>query len=127
MARKGPGTRHRIRPRGLCHLALKTRDLRETARFYTELLGLEIAFRHRGMVFLRSPGGDDLLNFIEIKTPFDPEAGGFDHFGLHFARAEWKKIGKALKGAEVPILGRRGRWSVYVQDPNGYTVELYAD
>jgi len=106
---------------------LRTRDLRATTRFYTDILGLEVAFRHRGMIFLRSSGGDDLLNFIETKTPIEPEAGGFDHFGLHFTRAEWKKVGKALEWAEVPIQGRRGRWSVYIQDPNGYTVELYAD
>jgi len=23
--------------------------------------------------------------------------------------------------------GRRGRWAVYIRDPNGYTVELYRD
>jgi len=127
MARKTAEKAHPLRPRGLRHLALKAHDLRATTRFYTEILGLEVAFRHRGMIFLRSPGGDDVLNFIETTTPIDPEAGGFDHFGLHFTRAEWKKISEALERAEVPIVGRRGRWSVYIQDPNGYTIELYAD
>jgi catechol-2,3-dioxygenase len=32
-----------------------------------------------------------------------------------------------LKAAGVKVIGRRGRWSIYVKDPNGYTVELYAD
>jgi catechol-2,3-dioxygenase len=32
-----------------------------------------------------------------------------------------------LKAAGVKVIGRRGRWSIYVEDPNGYTVELYAD
>ncbi len=127
MAPKRVKKAHPVRPRGLRHLALKANDLRATTRFYTEILGLEVAFRHREMIFLRSPGGDDILNFIETKMPVDPEAGGFDHFGLHFRRAEWKKIGEALERAKVPIQGRRGRWSVYIQDPNGYTVELYAD
>ncbi|MGH7326146.1 MAG: VOC family protein, partial [Candidatus Rokuibacteriota bacterium] len=38
---------------GLRHVALLTRDLRGTERFYTEILGLEQAFEHEGMVFLR--------------------------------------------------------------------------
>ena len=117
----------RIRPRGLRHLALKTRKLPATERFYTEVLGLKLAFRHRGMIFLQSPAGDDLLNFVQTRTRFDPEAGGLDHFGLHYRRLGWKKVGEALRQANVPIRGRRGRWSLYIQDPNGYTVELYAD
>ncbi|MBI2553335.1 MAG: VOC family protein, partial [Candidatus Rokubacteria bacterium] len=33
---------------GLQHLSLKTRDLKATERFYTEVLGFRVAFRHRG-------------------------------------------------------------------------------
>jgi catechol-2,3-dioxygenase len=32
-----------------------------------------------------------------------------------------------VKAAGVKVVGRRGRSSIYVKDPNGYTVELYAD
>jgi len=35
-----------MRNTGLRHLSLKTRDLEGTERFYTEVLGLEVAFRH---------------------------------------------------------------------------------
>ncbi len=31
------------------------------------------------------------------------------------------------ENAGVKITGRRGRWAVYLQDPNGYTIELYCD
>jgi catechol 2,3-dioxygenase-like lactoylglutathione lyase family enzyme len=113
--------------RGLRHVALRTRDLRGTERFYTEVLGLEIAFPHRGMLFLQSPGGDDLLNFVETRKPFDPGAGGFDHFGIHLPRPAWRKTCEKLKQAGVPVRGRRGRSAVYIEDPNGYTVELYCD
>jgi len=64
---------------GLRHLSLKTRDLRTTERFYTDVLGLRVAFRHRGMVFLRSPGGADVLDFRRVAERFNPEAGGLDH------------------------------------------------
>lgn len=119
--------RSRNRDHGLRHVALKTRDLRATERFYVEVLGLELAFPHRGMIFLQTPGGGDLLNFVETRRTLDPGAGGFDHFGLRLPRGEWKKLGDRLKRAGVRIRGRRGQSAVYVEDPNGYTVELYCD
>ena len=111
----------------LRHLALKSRDLRATERFYIDLLGLEIAFPHRGMLFLQTPGGDDLLNFVATRNPVAAGAGGFDHFGIHFPRAEWRKVCDRLKQARVPIQSRRGRSAIYIEDPNGYTLELYCD
>jgi len=113
--------------RGLRHLALKTRDLRATERFYIDVVGLRPAFPHEGMVFLETPGGQDLLNFVETRSRFDPDAGGFDHFGLHFPRAEWKKVCARVKAAGVRVRGRRGTTAIYIADPNGYTVELYCD
>jgi len=112
---------------GLRHLALLTRDLRGAERFYTEVLGLEEAFEHEGMIFLRTPGSSDLLNFVETTRAFDPRASGLDHFGLHLTPARWKRVRERLKRAGVPINGRRGRTAVYIEDPNGYTVELYID
>ena len=111
----------------LRHLALRTRDLAGTERFYTRVLGLERAFDHEGMLFLRSPGRADLLNFVETRRPFDPEAGGLDHFGLHLTPARWKQVRERLRRAGVKIRGRRGRSAVYIEDPNGYSVELYVD
>ena len=112
---------------GLRHLSLKTRDLRTTERFYTDVLGLRVAFRHRGMVFLRSPGGADVLDFRQVSRRFDPEAGGLDHFGLHVDRKRFRSLRDRLKTTRVRLTGRRGRWAIYFKDPNRYTVEVYAD
>jgi catechol 2,3-dioxygenase-like lactoylglutathione lyase family enzyme len=114
-------------PRGLRHLALLTRDLQASERFYVEVLGLRKAFSHRGMIFLETPGGGDLLNFVHTGKTFDPGAGGFDHFGIRVPRGEWKSLVERLEAAEVRIRGRRGRSAIYIEDPNGYTVELYCD
>lgn len=113
--------------RGLRHLALKTRDLGRTERFYTDVLGLRQVFPHPGMLFLETPGGEDLLNFVETQRKFDPAAGGLDHFGLHVRRGQWKQICARVKRAGVKVRGRRGRTAIYIEDPNGYTVELYCD
>ncbi|MGH7311378.1 MAG: VOC family protein [Candidatus Rokuibacteriota bacterium] len=112
---------------GLRHLALLTRDLPGTERFYTRVLGLEEAFEHAGMIFLRTPGSSDLLNFVETRRAFDPKASGLDHFGLHLTPARWKRVRERLKREGVRITGRRGRSAVYIEDPNGYTIELYVD
>jgi catechol 2,3-dioxygenase-like lactoylglutathione lyase family enzyme len=37
----------------LRHIALKTQDLEKTERFYADVLGLERAFDHPGMLFGR--------------------------------------------------------------------------
>jgi len=111
----------------LRHIALKTRDLEKTRRFYVDHLGLREAFTHPGMVFLESAGGQDLLNFIEVRKPIDPDAGVLDHFGIHVAPRRFAALRKRLQAAGVKVVGRRGRSSIYIEDPNGYTVELYAD
>ncbi len=112
---------------GLRHLALKSRDLKATERFYIGVLGLRVAFRHRGMVFLESAGGSDLLNFCQVFKRFDPEAGGLDHFGIHVDRKRFRSIRDRLKTDGVRLTGHRGNWGIYFKDPNGYTIELYAD
>ncbi|PYN86789.1 MAG: hypothetical protein DMD87_17430 [Candidatus Rokuibacteriota bacterium] len=111
----------------LRHLALKTRDLAGTERFYIDVLGLRPAFPHEGMLFLETASGQDLLNFVGTRARFDPDAGGLDHFGLRFSRPEWKKVCARVKRAGVRIRGRRRNSAIYIEDPNGYTVELYCD
>ena len=119
--------RRPVGPRGLRHVALRSRDLRATERFYVDVLGLRVAFPHRGMLFLESPGCGDLLNFVATRRAFDADAGGLDHVGLRVPPAAWRAAMARLARAAVRIEGRRGREAVYIRDPNGYTVELYRD
>src|SRR2546421_8911753 len=92
--------------RGLRHIALKTRDLGRIERFYVDVLGLRTAFQHEGMIFLETPGGRALLNFIGSRRTCGPAAGGLDHLGLHFPRAEWKKVWARVKRGGVRVTGR---------------------
>ena len=113
--------------RGVRHIALRTTDLAATERFYIDVLGLERMFPEEGMLFLQTPNGGDILNFIGTEEPFDPGAGGFDHFGFHVPESAWSKLPGQLEHAGVPIQGRRGKVAIFVEDPNGYKVELYKD
>jgi catechol 2,3-dioxygenase-like lactoylglutathione lyase family enzyme len=69
----------------------------------------------------------DAVDDVKTGKTFDPGAGGFDHFGIRVPRGEWKSLVERLEAAEVRIRGRRGRSAIYIEDPNGYTVELYCD
>ena len=84
-------------------------------------------FPDEGMLFLQTPSGGDILNFIGTEERFDPRAGGFDHFGIHVLESDWSQLPAQLERVGVPIQGRRGKVAIFVEDPNGYTVELYKD
>jgi glyoxylase I family protein len=113
--------------KGLLHIALLTGDLAKTEHFYTTVLGLEVAFRvPRKMLFLRSPGCQDLLNFVRTKKEFSGSEP-LQHFGFKTTPAGLKRLEKQLQEKTIKIDGRRGKHAIYFRDPNGYTIEYYCD
>jgi catechol 2,3-dioxygenase-like lactoylglutathione lyase family enzyme len=92
-----------VTTRGLTHIHLMVRDLDRALAFYTRVFGLEERFREgRHMVFLGTPGRDDLITLNE-----DPRGGDV-------AGGRLIKRGEHAPG--VPF--------AYVKDPDGYTIEL---
>ena len=112
---------------GLRHIALRARDLKTTEKFYTEVLGLEVAFRHPpSMIFLRTPGASDLLNFVRsAKRPSGVQ--GLEHLGFQITAAGLRRLEKILQAHGIAIEGRRGKSAIYFSDPNGYQIEYYCD
>jgi len=113
------------------HLALKSRDLAETRRFYHGMLGLEVAgFREGELVAFRLQDGF-VLRFDFTEEAFTP--AGLSYFGLElpsFADVDtW--FGR-LKG-RVPIVrdlrprfaDRPGPYGFLLRDPDGYVVKLF--
>jgi catechol-2,3-dioxygenase len=112
---------------GLLHIALLTQDLKKSEQFYTKVLGLKIAFRvPPNMVFLRSPGSQDLINFVGTKRRIASN-DTLQHFGFKTTKAGLTKLEKKLKEKGIEIEGRRGKHAIYFSDPNGYTLEYYCD
>jgi catechol-2,3-dioxygenase len=112
---------------GLLHIALLTRDLKKTEQFYTQMLGLKVAFRvPPNMVFLRSPASQDLINFVGTKQRIAANAA-LQHFGFKTTKTGLMKLEKKLKETGIEIAGRRGKHAIYFSDPNGYTLEYYCD
>src|SRR5882724_1711373 len=88
---------------GLLHIALLTRNLKKTEQFYTEVLGLKVAFRvPPTMVFLRSPGSQDLLNFVGTKKRISPGAA-LEHFGFKTTPAGLKHLHTKLSENKIEI------------------------
>jgi catechol 2,3-dioxygenase-like lactoylglutathione lyase family enzyme len=113
--------------RGLLHIALLSRNLKKTEQFYREVLGLRVAFRvPPNMVFLRSPGSQDLINFVATKKRASPN-DMLQHFGFKTTKAGLKSLEKKLKENEIEVEGRRGPHAIYFRDPNEYLIEYYCD
>lgn len=125
------------RVRSLDHFVLRVRDLEASVRFYGDVLGLsfESLEEHRRgeRPFVSVRIGAQLLDLVPDPT-YDPglaDAGGFLHFCLTVDALDetigaLRRAGVAfLQDAPVPRSGARGVGpSIYVQDPNGYVVEV---
>ena len=113
--------------KGLSHIALKARDLKKTEAFYTDVLGFKVAFRHPpNMLFLTTPGSDDLLNFVRSSQKTSGNQG-LEHIGFKVTAAGLRRIEQTLIENGVDVEGRRGKDAIYFSDPNGYQIEYYCD
>jgi catechol 2,3-dioxygenase-like lactoylglutathione lyase family enzyme len=112
---------------GLLHIALLTRDLKKTEKFYTDILGMKVAFRvPPSMVFLRSPGAKDLVNFVKSNKRIT-SGHGLEHLGFKTTKSALRLLEKKLEERAIEIEGRRGQHALYFRDPNGYCIECYCD
>lgn len=121
-----------IETQGLTHIHLVVRNLERSLQFYQGAFGMEERFRDGPkMVFLNTPGSSDLITLNE--DPAEAELagvnGGVAHFG--FRLADSAALDTAI--AEVEAAGgkllRRGEHGpghpfAYVEDPDGYVIEL---
>jgi catechol 2,3-dioxygenase-like lactoylglutathione lyase family enzyme len=136
MARRG------FRPRALGEIALRTRNMAAMVAFYRDVLGLELLRRRdRGrIVFFRL--ADGFAGHTAVLALFEEAAaeivgGGagqrrssLHHLALSLPRAEqtaaeawFERQGLAYRVEEFAWIGWRG---VFVDDPDGNTVELVA-
>lgn len=126
---------------GLDHVVLRVADLPRAIAFYTEVLGgrVERTLDELGLVQIRA--GRSLIDLVGVDTPLgragggpvDPKAGNLDHFALQLTRFDEEAIRAhlALHDVTVSDTGRRYgatgfAHSIYLEDPDGNTVELRA-
>jgi lactoylglutathione lyase len=134
-----------INSKGVCHTHLVVKDLQRSLRFYTGLFGMrDIGFEDGDLVFLQTPGREDMLALNPEGTGGYPGGcasevtrerglagvqGGLSHFGFLLVSREDFEAAIALApefgGKVVTRCEHGGRYRhAYLSDPDGYVVEL---
>jgi len=115
----------------LDHFNIRTRNLKETVRFYEDILGLENGARPN-FVF---PGawlyseGHAVVHLVDI-SPTDeaqkPDSGVVHH--VAFVSRDFAGMKKRLQARGVEFEARQvpggALWQIFVRDPNGVMIEL---
>lgn len=121
-----------INTQGLTHIHLVVRDLERSLHFYQEVFGMEERFRDGPkMVFLNTPGSGDIITLNEdpAEAQLAGVNGGVAHFGFRLADPATLDAAIAEVEAAGGKLVHRGEHGpgipfAYVQDPDGYVIEL---
>lgn len=124
---------------GLDHIVIRCRDSEAMLRFYCEVLGCSVEKRveRLGLIHLRA--GAALIDLVSVEGPLGrkggaaPAAGGrnLDHFCLRIEPFDYEALRARFApfGIELQPLGERfgaegDGPSVYLEDPEGNTIEL---
>jgi catechol 2,3-dioxygenase-like lactoylglutathione lyase family enzyme len=119
-----------VKFRGLNHINLNVSDVKRSVTFYERAFGLEVKFwEGRRMVFLGSPGADDVITLCEVDEGKPIGSGGVSHFGFGLANAsELDESVKQVERAGRKLLSRGdhapGVRYAYLADPDGYVIEI---
>jgi glyoxylase I family protein len=123
-----------LEARGLDHVVLRTDRLEEVLAFYRDKLGfpIEREIREFGLYQLRAGGAlVDVVDAQVWKTSAGPGETLYDHFCIQIRGDDPAVLARALDergiahGEPGERYGATGNgWSIYLQDPDGRTVEL---
>ena len=117
----------------LTELTLRVHDLKRTRAFYENVLGLRVAMESETRVALSASEAEPALIVLE-HTPTAPApvkgAAGLFHVAILYpSRANLGRVARALMEKDVAFgTGDHGvSEALYLDDPEGNGVELYAD
>jgi len=122
--------------RGVHHLALLSRDVETTIRFYQDLLEFPLTelFENRDYQgsthFFFDIGHDNLLAFFDFPGldlgPYAEVLGGLHHLAISVAPDRWEHLRGKLAEAGVATQEMSGS-SIYFRGPDGERLELIKD
>lgn len=121
-----------MEPLGINHVAIKALDIRLTAQFYTDVLGLTETHRNvddRGLRSIWLRCGTVVL-MIERSAAPAQRSTGFDHDppGLHLLALAIEPSSRVAWVAKIEAMGYpivlETEYTVYVQDPEGNRIGL---
>ncbi len=116
---------------GLDHVVLRVADLDRAVRFYCEVLGCSEERRVESISLVQLRAGAALIDLVPAEGTPATGAGNMDHFCLRIDPFDEADLRAHLTahGVEAGEVARRygaegDGPSVYIQDPDGTTVEL---
>ena len=118
------------------HVHLTVADLDRSLGFYRDLLGFEVTARYGTSAVFLSAGG--YHHHIALNTwagrgatpPPEGHTGLYHHALLYPTRKELARVLRRLVDAHYPMTGFADHGvseAIYLNDPDGIGVELYAD
>ena len=116
-------------PLGFDHVVLHVRDQAVSERFYVDVLGCTLDHVNQPISLVQLRFGEHL---IDLLPGVRAEGGGLDHFCLSIRCGDLGRVRDELRARGVTVDGdvvsRRGAFgsgpSLYIQDPDGYRIEL---
>ena len=120
-----------VKPKRIGHVVLNVKDLAVSKRFYTEVLGFQVALDRPPGAFLTCGKIHHDLALFQAPEDAQPVSGGLglNHFAVQISDIdELKEIYQRLKsaGAKIDHLTDHGMTkSVYFQDPDGIRIEFF--
>jgi catechol-2,3-dioxygenase len=115
---------------GLTHLALATRDIGRTKKFYQHIFGMEVMYETESFLQLTTPGSNDILVFEVKETAEIGHTGGIAHFGFRLKDPkDIDEVTQKVTSAEAEIIEQGefvpGSPYIYFKDPDGYVIEVW--
>ena len=123
-----------VQPKRVGHLVLNVKDLNESTKFYTDILGFQVALKRPGFGTFLTCGKihHDLALFqaAEDAAPVQKGGLGLNHMALQvedlYTLIEFHKILK--KSWDVDRTTDHGMTSsIYLTDPDGNGIELFCN
>jgi catechol 2,3-dioxygenase-like lactoylglutathione lyase family enzyme len=108
------------------HWTLVSTDIEKTKHFYVDVLGAKMPDRQGGPTSVNLAG--TIIDFFPARMGGEPQPGsGFQHHAYIIPLESYDAWVDHLKQNEVPTrltTHGLGRMSIYVDDPDGYHLEL---
>ncbi len=116
---------------GLDHVVLRVADVERALRFYCEVLGCSEERRLESIGLVQLRAGSALIDLVPAAGRPEVAGGNMDHFCLRIEPFDEADLRAHLAGHGVEVgevarrYGAEGHGpSLYLQDPDGNTVEL---
>jgi len=114
---------------GLTHVALSVRDVKQSLKFYQQVLGVVPVYEEDDSIQAQTPGTRDVLVF-ERNPERAGNSGGVAHFGFRLVKSvAASALARKVQRAGGKVL-RKGEFApglpyVFFTDPDGYEVEVW--